>query len=159
MAIRMGGEGSLGPAMAVVWIALAFAIVFAVAAVVVGREARRLDAVPPRPVFDIDEAVDWVAEHLPFEVSAVLSHGDVRRIIELNLEFFRMKSTSGNGHAVPSEGPVVVGGAETVEYVLRKAEAVGEPYTAPQVHAVLDAQMTYLEAIGAIGPEVPPEQA
>jgi hypothetical protein len=36
---------------------------------------------------------------------------------------------------------------------------VGEPYTAPQVHAVLDAQMTYLEAIGAIGPEVPPEQA
>jgi hypothetical protein len=159
MAIRMGGEGSLGPAMAVVWIALAFAIVFAIAAVVIGREARRLDAVPPRPVFDLDEAVAWVAEHLPFEVSAVLSHSDVRRIIELNLEFFRMKSTSSNGHAVPSDGPVVVGGAETVDYVLRTAEAVGEPYTAPQVHAVLDAQMTYLEAIGAIGPEVPPEQA
>jgi len=145
--------------MAVVWIALAVAIVFAIAAVVIGREARRLDAVPPRPVFDLDEAVDWVAEHLPFEVSAVLSHNDVRRIIDWNLEFFRMKSTSGNGHAVPSEGSVVVGGAETVDYVLRKAETVGEAYTAPQVHAVLDAQMTYLEAIGAIGPEVPPEQA
>ena len=110
---------------------------------------------PPRPVFDLDEAVEWVAEHLPFEVSAVLSHDDVRRIIDLNLEFFRTKAASGNGHAAALEGPVVVGGAETVEYVLRRATALGESYTAPQVHAVLDAQMTYLEAIGAIGPEAP----
>ena len=142
--------------MAVVYIALAVALVFAVAAVVIGREARRLDAVPPRPVFDLDEAVEWVAEHLPFEVSAVLSHDDVRRIIDLNLEFFRSKAASGNGHAASAnEGPVVVGGAETVDYVLRRAAALGESYTAPQVHAVLDAQMTYLEAIGAIGPEAP----
>ena len=153
----MGGEGSLGLAMAVVYIAVVVGLVFAIAAVVIGREARRLDAVPPRPVFDLDEAVDWVAEHLPFEVSAVLSHDDVRRIIDLNLEFFRMKGTAGNGHAPATEGPVVVGGAETVDYVLRRAAALGASYTAPQVHAVLDAQMTYLEAIGAIGPEVPPE--
>lgn len=143
--------------MVAVYIAVAVGLAFAIAAVVIGREARRLDAVPPRPVFDLDEAVDWVAEHLPFEVSAVLSHDDVRRIIDLNLEFFRMKATSGNGHAPASEGPVVVGGAETVEYVLRRAAALGETYTAPQVHAVLDAQMTYLEAIGAIGPEAPPD--
>lgn len=143
--------------MVAVYIAVAVGLAFAIAAVVIGREARRLDAVPPRPVFDLDEAVDWVAEHLPFEVSAVLSHDDVRRIIDLNLEFFRMKATSGNGHASAGEGPVVVGGAETVEYVLRRAAALGETYTAPQVHAVLDAQMTYLEAIGAIGPEAPPD--
>jgi hypothetical protein len=139
-----------------VFLVLALALVFAVAAVVIGREARRLDAVPPRPVFDLEEATEWVANHLPFDVSAVLSYDDVRRIIDWNLEFFRMKGVSGNGHHVPSEGPVVVGGAETVEYVLRRAAALGEPYTAPQVHAVLDAQMTYLEAIGAIGPQASP---
>ena len=143
--------------MVLVFLVLALALVFAVAAVVIGREARRLDAVPPRPVFDLEEATEWVANHLPFEVSAVLSYDDVRRIIDWNLEFFRMKGVSGNGHHVPSEGPVVVGGAETVEYVLRRAEALGEPYTAPQVHAVLDAQMTYLEAIGAIGPQASPD--
>ena len=142
--------------MVLVFLVLALAVVFAVAAVVIGREARRLDALPPRPVFDLEEATEWVANHLPFEVSAVLSYDDVRRIIDWNLEFFRMKGVSGNGHHVPSEGPVVVGGAETVEYVLRRAEALGEPYTAPQVHAVLDAQMTYLEAIGAIGPQASP---
>jgi hypothetical protein len=52
---------------------------------------------------------------------------------------------------------VVVGGAETVDFVLARAQQVGTSYTAAQVHAVLDAQMTYLEAIGAIGPEAPPD--
>ena len=143
--------------MTVVYGAVVVAIVFAIAAVVIGREARRLDAVPPQPTFDLDEAVAWVAENLPFEVSAVLSHDDVRRIIDWNLEYFRKKGTSGNGHSAESTGPVVVGGAETVEYVLARSEALGIPYTAVQLHAVLDAQLTYLEAIGAIGPEAPPE--
>ena len=144
--------------MIVVWGFLAVAIVFVIAAVVIGREARRLDAVAPRPTFDLDEAVEWVANNLPFEVRAVLSHADVRRIIDWNLEYFRLKGVSGNGHTTNPEGPVVVGGAETVDYVLARAEAVGSPYTAPQVHAVLDAQMSYLEAIGAVGPEAPPDE-
>ncbi len=145
--------------MVVVYGVIVVAIVFAIAAVVVGREARRLDAVPPEPTFDLDEAVQWVARNLPFEVSAVLSYDDVRRIIDWNLEYFRMKGVSGNGHSAQPDGPVVVGGAETVDYVLTRAEAIGSPFTATQVHAVLDAQMTYLEAIGAIGPEAPPDEA
>ena len=133
------------------------AVVFGIAAVVIGREARRLDSVPPRPVFDMDEAVAWVSDHLPFDVSAVLSHADVRNIIDWNLEYFRSKGVSGNGSSPHLDGPVVVGGAETVDFVLARAQQVGTSYTAAQVHAVLDAQMTYLEAIGAIGPEAPPD--
>ena len=130
--------------------------VFAIAAVVIGREARRLDAVPPRPVFDMDEAVAWVAEHLPYEISAVLSHADVRSIIDWNLEYFRSKGVSGNGSTPHLDSQVVVGGAETVDWVMAKAQQNGATYTAAQVHAVLDAQMTYLEVIGAIGPEAAP---
>jgi hypothetical protein len=141
--------------MVLFWGVLVLAIVFAVAAVVIGREARRLDAVPPNPVFDIDEAVEWIADRLPFEVSAVLSHGDVRQIVDWNLEYFRTRGVSGNGHTTRVEGPVVVGGAETVDYVLHKAQTLGEGFTAAQIHAVLDAQMSYLEAIGAVGPEAP----
>ena len=139
--------------MVLVYGVVVLAVVFAIAAFVIGREARRLDAVAPNPTFDMDEAVEWIAEHLPFEVTAELSHDDVRRIIDWNLEFFRLKGVSGNGHGAATEGPVVVGGAETVEYVLTRATAIGVDYTAPQVHAVLEAQMNYLEAIGAIGPE------
>ena len=139
--------------MIVVYLLVALAIAFAVAAVVVGREARRLDAEPPRPVFDPDEAVEWVANHLPFEVSAVLSHDDVRQILDWNLQYFRSKGVSGNGSTPHVDAPIVVGGAETVAYVLDRASAAGSEFTPEQVHAVLDAQMSYLEAIGAVGPE------
>ena len=144
--------------MTLVFGAIALVAVFAIAAVVIGREAHRLDAVPPRPVFDIDEAVTWVAEHLPFDVSAVLSHDDVRNIIDWNLEYFRSKGVSGNGSSPRLNAHVVVGGAETVDWVLAKAQQQGSGFTAAQVHAVLDAQMTYLEAIGAIGPEAGPDE-
>lgn len=139
--------------MIVVYLLVALAIAFAIAAAVVGREARRLDAEPPRPVFDPDEAVEWVANHLPFEVSAVLSHDDVRRILDWNLQYFRSKGVSGNGSTPHVETPIVVGGAETVAYVLDQANRTGMALTPEQVHAVLDAQMSYLEAIGAVGPE------
>lgn len=138
--------------MVFLWALLVVAIVFAVAAIVIGREARRLGAEPPRPVFDLDEAVTWVAQHLPFDVTAVLSYDDVRRIIDWHLEYLRLRGVSSNGHGPQTKGPIVVGGAETVDYVLRKADTAGLDYTATQVHAVLEAQMTYLEAIGAVGP-------
>ena len=144
--------------MVLVWSALALAAVFVIAAVVVGREARRLDAVPPRPVFDLDEAVAWVAEHLPFDVSAVLSHDDVRNILDWNLEFFRSKASSGNGSSSHAEDRVIVSEAESVEFVLTRSASLGSGYTPAQVHAVLSAQRTYLEAIGAIGPEAPPDE-
>src|SRR5687767_7308358 len=114
--------------MTVVYILIALALAFAIAAVVIGREARRLDAEPPRPVFDPDEAVEWVANHLPYDVGAELTHDDVRRIIGWNLEFFRSKGLSGNGSSLHVETPLVIGGAETVAYVLQKAAAAGADY-------------------------------
>jgi hypothetical protein len=144
--------------MVVVFVVAAAAVVFVIAAVVIGREARRLDAKAPQPVFDMEEAVHWVADHLPYDVSAVLSYDDVRNIIDWNLEFFRSKGVSGNGSGPHTDGSIVVGGAETVEYVLARAILAGNDYTPVQVHAVLEAQMAYLVAIGAVGPEAGPDE-
>lgn len=132
--------------------ALAVAAVFVIAAVVVGREARRLATKPPGRVFEFEDAVSWVCDHVGPDVAAVLSPDDVRRILNWHLEFFRMKGVSSNGHTAESDGPVVVSGAETVDFVLMRAEAAGSPYTPAQIHAVLEAQMGYLEDIGAVGP-------
>src|SRR5918998_5726102 len=144
--------------MGVVWVILARAVGLFIAAVVVGRETDRLADAPPRPVFDLDEAVTWVARHLPFEVSAVLTHDDVRQILRWNLDYFRSKGVSGNGSSANAPATdVVVGGGETVDNVLARARSAGLDHTAPQVHAVLDAQMAYLEAIGALGPASPRE--
>jgi hypothetical protein len=138
--------------------ALAVAAIFAIAAIVIGREARRLATKAPGRVFEFEDAVTWVCDHVGPDVAAVLSPDDVRRILNWHLEFFRIKGVSSNGHTAESDGPVVVSGAETVDFVLRQAEAEGLDYTPQQVHAVLDAQMTYLEAIGAVGPVTDPGQ-
>jgi hypothetical protein len=143
----------------ILFAAVALLVVFVIAAVVIGREARRLGSVPPRPVFDFEEAVEWVWRHVSDDVAAELTPDDVRQIINWHLEYFRLKGVSSNGHGIQSEAPVVVGGAETVDFVLMRAQSAGFAYTPVQVHAVLDAQMTYLEAIGAIGPIDPPENA
>ena len=125
----------------------------AIAAWFVIREAGRMAAEPPPPVFDPEEAYDWVVEHVPDVVAATLTPDDVRRILEFQLEFFRRKGVTGNGSSANPPGDVVVGGAETVEYILDRARATGEAYLPEQVHAVIETQLEYLRAIGAVGPQ------
>ena len=139
-------------------ICLGVAAVFAIAAVVVGREARRLAAQPVRRTFDFEEAVSWVCDHVSDEVAAVLTPDYVRQILDWHLEYFRLKGVSGNGSGPQVDGPVVVTGAETVGFVLERAEQAGRPLTPAQVHAVLDAQMGYLTEIGAVGPLADPDE-
>ena len=134
---------------------VSLAIVLLVAAVAVSLLAARSAGARRRPEIasrrvNLDEAADWVSERLPEEHGATLSRDDVRRIIDWNLEYFRSRSASGNGHGPHNEGTVVVAGAETVDYVLARASAAGVTYTSAQVHAVLDAQMSYLARMGAL---------
>jgi len=131
---------------------LAIAAIFAIAAIVLGREARRLATKAPGRVFEFEDAVTWVCDHVNEQVAAILSPDDVRRILNWHLEFFRLKGVSSNGHTAESDHPVVVSGAETVDFVLARAEVAGADYTPSQIHAVLDAQMGYLEDIGAVDP-------
>jgi hypothetical protein len=131
---------------------LVVGLVIAIAAVIVVREAGRLAKEPPLPVFDLEEAYEWVVTHVPDDVAATLTPDDVRRILDLQIEYFRRKGVSGNGSHDSPSGPVVVGGAETVDYIIDRASATGETYLPEQVHAVVETQLSYLRAIGAIGP-------
>ena len=133
-------------------------IACAIAAWFVIREAGRLAAEPPPPVFDMDEAFDWVVAHLPDLVAATLTPGDVRRILDFQLEFFQRKGVAGNGSSGHPPGDVIVGGAETVDYVVSRSAATGEEYLPEQVHAVIETQLAYLRAIGAVGDAARPEE-
>lgn len=140
--------------MGIVFGVIALVVIGVIAFGAIGREARRLDAVAPQPVFNIEDAVEYVANRLPYDVSATISHDDVRNIIDWSLEFFRTKGVISNGHvtAVQDARDVVVGQAETVDYVLAKAKTQGSEFAPAHVHAVLDEQLRYLDAIRAIGP-------
>jgi len=131
--------------MAILFGAAAAVLVFAIAAVFVGRETGRLDSQAPRPVFDVDEAVTWIADRLPFEVGAELSHAELRRILLCAVDHFRLLALE---ERVASED-------ESVAHI---TAIVGAPARA--VRAVLRAQAEYLQVIGATGavPSLPPER-
>ncbi len=138
--------------MAIVISVLVIALVMAVAAGAIGREARRLDGLPPRAVFDLDEAVQWVADHLPEDVTAQLSYDEVRQILDHSLDHLRELGLAGSTTGEPVEGEVVVDEAEALAAVLDRAEQAGMEVSPHQVQAVLAAQLAYLQAISAVGP-------
>lgn len=137
-----------------IWVAglLVVGIASAIGYWFVAREAGRLAAEPPPPVFDLEEAFDWVVEQLPDVVAATLTPGDVRRILGFQLEFFQRTGVTGNGSTPHPPADVVVAGAEIVEYVIARSRATGEEYLPEQVHAVIETQLAYMRAIGAVGP-------
>jgi hypothetical protein len=137
---------------------LVVAIVVAVAAWLVIREAGRIAKEPPPAIFDLDEAHDWVVAHVPDDVAATLTSDDVRRILEFQLEYFEKKGVSGNGSGTKASGPIVIGGAEAVAYIVERAASTGEAYLPEQVHGVLETQLTYLRSIGAVGPPADDER-
>jgi len=137
--------------MAVVLGAVAVGLVLLIAALAILRESNRLASLPPRPTFDPDAALEWVVQHLADHAAAQLTVDDVRVILDLQLQYFKAKGVSQNGSTSNPMGPVVIGGSETVSYILEQAAAQGEVFTAEQVHAVVETQLAYLRAIGAVG--------
>lgn len=131
---------------------VAFGIVVAIAAFFVTREAGRIARDPPPALFDFEDAYAWVVEHLPDDVAATLTPDDVRRILDCQVEFFKRKGVSSNGSTAYPPANVVIGGSETVEFIVEQCAASGEAYLPEQVHGVIETQLGYLRAIGAVGP-------
>ena len=123
----------------------------AVAAGFVVREAARLAAEPPPPVYDLEEAYEWVVERLPDIVAATLTPADVRLILDLQTEYLRDR-----GGAVGAEAVAVLGTAAMIDEIVDRAAAAGERFLPEQVAAVVDTQLEYLRDLGAIGPRAEP---
>jgi len=141
---------------------LVFGVVVAIAGVIVVREAGRMTKEPPPVLFSMDEAYDFVVENLPDIVAATLTPDDVKRILAFQWEYFSQTGVSANGSKDhPTSGVMshaaVVGGRAEVDYILRRAAETGEEYLPEQVEAVVETQLAYLRAIGAMStPAVAP---
>lgn len=131
---------------------LVVGMVVGIAAFFVSREATRIARRPPPALYHLDDALDWVVEHVPDDIAATLTIDDVRRILEFQAEFFKRKGVSSNGSTAYPAGTVVIGGSETVDYIIERCAETGEAYRPEQVFGVVETQLSYLRAIGAVGP-------
>ena len=139
-----------------VFVVVAALAVFAIAAAFVGTETFRLGHAPQAAIFDLDEAVDHVADHLSEEAQARLSYDDVRAMILATLDHLQAKGLSAMpGEELPAgeaELPVVVADDDAVAVVLGTIEAAGIDADDTDVFAVITLLLEYLADIGAVGP-------
>jgi hypothetical protein len=147
--------GNAGGPVIVLVVILAVVAVAAIALVAVGREAFTLAAQPKQALFDIEEAVDFVADHVPYEVSARITYDDVRVLVRWHLEHLAAVGTPANRWDAERSRLVVVDDEEGAEVLMTRAVASGLDLSADDVAAVLAAELAYFEAIGAVGPAVP----
>lgn len=153
--------GSVPAVLVWVFVVVGALAVFAIAAAFVGREAFRLGHTPTTSIFDVDEAVLHVAEHLSDEAAAGLTMDEVHQLILFSLEHLRAKGLTalpGEELAFDEGPPVVVADDDAVAVVLGQADDAGMEVTDVAVVEVLDLLLDHLVQIGAVGPAVPPPQ-
>ncbi|HQV57808.1 MAG TPA: hypothetical protein PKV27_07330 [Ilumatobacteraceae bacterium] len=145
------------PLITLIFIIAAALIVFVIAAVVVGREAHRLDAVAPRSVYIPEEAFEFVAEYLPEETQARLMPDELEALLTMHMRWMHSKGLQPDGVVDRRQDittPVVITEDTVTGYLLGETERqdIG-PIDDVDVVNVVDAHLAYFRAIGAVGPD------
>jgi hypothetical protein len=140
----------------VTWVlfAITAVVIFVVAAVTIGAVVGRLAVAPPTSVFDEDEAVEWIADRLPVAVASQVSHDDVRQLVTWHLDFLVDEGIATEAAYADAPEDVVVGDDDGLAYVIGQASEAGLEVDDADIAVVLETERAYLEAIGAIGPQV-----
>lgn len=158
--VRAGSSGGYPRAgmepVTILFAALAAVCVFVIAAVAVGREARRLDALAPRAVYRLDEAVDFVCDRLPETSQARLTPEEVQALLVLHMRWLHSKGLQPDRVVDRQQDiadQVVITEDSLIAYLLGQAEVEGiELLDDVDAVAVAEAHLKYFEAIGAVGP-------
>lgn len=134
--------------------------VFVIAAVVVGREARRLDAVAPRVVYELGEAALFVSERIPAATQSRLTMGELTSLLQAHMAWLHARGLQPDGVVDRPQDiadTVVVDQVTVVAHLLAEAERRGVAVLddVDVVH-VVDAHVAYFAAIGAVGPPAEP---
>jgi hypothetical protein len=145
------------PAITFVLILAAAVATFVIAAVVVGREAHRLDSVAPRSVYVVDEVVEFVAEYLPESTQARLTPDELEQLLTFHMRWLHAKGlqpTNVIDRRQDIAAPLVIEEDTLVGYLLGEAERNDiEILDDIDVVNVVDAHLAYFAAIGAVGPQ------
>lgn len=137
-----------------VFLVLGALAVFAIAAAFVGSESFRLGHEPPAAIFDLDEAVEVVADRLPEAVQARLTYDEVRALIRASIDHLHREGVTalpGEDLSAPDHD-VVVDDDHTLAAVLAEVEAHGLDVADEDAAVVISRLLEHLGEIGALGP-------
>ena len=131
-------------------------MVFVIAAVSIGREAHRLDAVAPRAVYMLDDAVAFVAAKLPTESQARLTFDEVQQLLVAHMRWLHAKGLQPRDvidRPQDIDDELVVSEDTITAWLLGEAERLQiELLDDVDAVRVVQAHLAYFEEIGAVGP-------
>ena len=131
--------------------------VFLIAALTIGREARRLDAMAPRAVYQLEQAADYVAMSLPEATQARLTMEELEKLLVLHMNWLHSKGllpAKAVDQRQNISTPIVVTEDSLIAYLLGESDKAGiQIMDDVDLVNVTEAHLAYFDAIGAVGPE------
>ncbi len=141
--------------MAIALIIVAAVLIIVIAFYAVGHAVATTDAMPDQIVVDMHEAIEFCAEALPVDATAVLSYDELRRLLRLHTEWIQAYHWAPDTPEQSDAGPIVFEQFDALPYVLERAEITGLDVPEHLAAAAIEAHSTYLQVAGAIHLENP----
>ena len=143
--------------MWIYWV-VAGVIIFLVAALTLGREARRLDGIAPRVTYEIDQAVHFVADRIPASTQSRLTHDELKFMISTHLNLLHRCGLMPEG-VVDRKQDILKDFVIAEDSLVASLIMVGEQTGLYMIDDLDVAYITashiqYLRAIGCLGPKV-----
>lgn len=139
------------------YIVAAAVSVFLIAALTIGREARRLDAMAPRAVYQLEQAADYVAMSLPVVTQARLTMEELEKLLVLHMNWLHSKGllpAKAVDQRQDISTPIVVTEDSLIAYLLGESDKAGiQIMDDVDLVNVTEAHLAYFDAIGAVGPQ------
>ena len=130
--------------------------VFLIAALTIGREARRLDAMAPRAVYQLEQAADFVAMSLPESTQARLTMEELEQLLVMHMNWLHGKGLLPDkavDHRQDNTTRLVVTEESLIAYLLGESDKAGiQIIDDVDLVNVTEAHLAYFDAIGAVGP-------
>ena len=141
--------------MIVVFIILSALAVIVIGLLAVGRLAGQLAEQPRPALYDRGEAVDFVADLLPDDVTAQLTYDELAQLLQWHLDYLEERGVArAQGVDNVASGPLVAAEDDALAFVIGKSTEAGLEVDDVWVVQVIQGNENYLEAIGAIGSEL-----
>lgn len=143
------------------FVALTVIVIAGIAAMSWWWVTTHLSHVEATAVYDLEEAIDFVAARVPGEVDERLDRDQVAHLLGLHLAFLRRAGMATYGGVDEIAMDAAVGGDtvvahedEAVDYVMSRLATEADKTQVVDVVVVIDLSNRYLASIGAFGPSV-----
>ncbi len=121
----------------------------------------RLRQTPTQTMFDLEKAVEYVAENLPEEITMRVTHDEVRLLLRWQITYFRKKGIASYGDidieaemAALRNKVIVTHEDDLVDELIRRSEHSKLDIEVVDIVCITDLVNKYMKEIGAIGDEI-----